>query len=71
VIHSVPPPSLPSGPQLDHHNLELNCFIFDEDPSQVFPVKITNTESVGTLMKAIKEEKKPALDHVDADPLTL
>jgi Crinkler effector protein N-terminal domain len=59
------------GPQLDHRNLELNCFVFGDDASQVFPVKIASTDSVGTLRKAIKEEKKPVLDHLTADSLTL
>ena len=56
------------GPQLD---LELFCFIHGDDPRHVFPVKIARTESVGTLKKAIKDEKKLALKHVDADSLTL
>jgi hypothetical protein len=51
--------------------LQLNCWVFGDDVSRVFPVKITNTESVGTLKKAIKEEKKPAFDHVTADSLAL
>jgi hypothetical protein len=50
--------------------LQLNCWVFDDHVSQVFPVKITNTESVSTLKKAIKE-KKPSLDHVSTDALTL
>ena len=50
--------------------LRLNCWVFGDDVSQVFPVKITNTESVGTLKKAIRDEKL-ALQHVDADSLTL
>jgi len=71
MILSVTPQSLPSEPLLDHRNLELYCFVFDDDPSQVFPVKIAITESVGTLKNAIKDKKKPALDHVAADSLTL
>jgi hypothetical protein len=71
MIFSVPPQSLPSEPRLNHRNFELYCFVFDDDPRQVFPVKIAITESVGTLMKAIKEKKKPSLHHVDADALTL
>jgi hypothetical protein len=51
--------------------LQLNCWVFGDDDSQVFPIKIGNKESVGTLKKAIKEEKKPVLDHVTADSLTL
>jgi hypothetical protein len=37
----------------------------------VFPVKITKEESVGTLKKEIKKEKKQSLRDVDADALTL
>jgi hypothetical protein len=66
-FHSVPHP----GTSLDHPILELNCFVHDDDPRHVFPVKIARTESVGTLKKAIKEEKKVALEHVDADALRL
>ena len=42
-----------------------------DDPSHVFPVKIAHTESVGALKKAIKNEKKHAFEHVDADTLNL
>jgi hypothetical protein len=66
VIHPVPPPSIPSVPIL-----ELNCFIRDDDPRHIFPVKIARTESVSTLKKLVKEEKKPALDHINADALEL
>jgi len=66
-FHSVPH----SGTSLDHPILELNCFVHDDDPRHVFPVKIARTESVGTLKKAIKEEKKVTLEHVDADSLRL
>ena len=66
-FHSVPHP----GTSLDHPILELNCFVHDDDPRHVFPVKIARTESVGTFKKAIKEEEKVALEHVDADALRL
>jgi Crinkler effector protein N-terminal domain len=52
-------------------NLELNCFVHGDDPRHVFPVKIASTESVGTLKEVIKEKKKVALEHVDADALSL
>ena len=51
--------------------LQLNCFVLGDDPSCVFPVKIAATESVGTLRKLIKDEKKPELDHVAAGSLRL
>jgi hypothetical protein len=66
LIHSVPPSSLPSVPIL-----ELNCFIHDDDPNHVFPVKIAETESVATLKTYIKQEKQVAFEHVDANDLKL
>ncbi|KAF8322897.1 uncharacterized protein EI90DRAFT_3077263 [Cantharellus anzutake] len=58
-------------PQLDLPILELYCLICGGDANNIFPVKIASTESVGTFKKAIKEEKKVNLEHVDADSLTL
>jgi hypothetical protein len=55
----------------DHSILELNCLVHGDDPHNIFPVKIASTESVGTLKKAIKEEKKVTLEHIDADALKL
>jgi Crinkler effector protein N-terminal domain len=66
MIHPVLPPSLPSAPIL-----ELYCVVEGDDPNHVFLVKIARTESVGMLKKAIKEEKKVAFEHVDADSLQL
>jgi hypothetical protein len=51
--------------------LLLNCWLVGDDATQVFQVEIANTESVGTLKKAIKEEKKPVLDYLTADSLGL
>jgi hypothetical protein len=51
--------------------LELNCLVLGDDPSHVFPVKIASTESVGTLKEAIKDKKKHAFQHVDADTLDI
>ncbi|KAF8311908.1 uncharacterized protein EI90DRAFT_865822 [Cantharellus anzutake] len=51
--------------------LTLNCWVFGDDASQVFPVEISNTKSVGALRKAIRGEKPVALQHIDADTLTL
>jgi hypothetical protein len=47
--------------------------VLGEDPHRVFPVRIVATASVrvGTLKKVIKDEKKPAFDHVPADTLVL
>ena len=48
---------------------EVFCFIPGEDSS--FPVKIDETESVGTLKEEIKAAKHPELEHVAANKLTL
>ena len=49
--------------------LKLNCWVLGEDSTRIFPVKIDHNEDVGGLKKAIKEEKKPAFDHITADSL--
>jgi len=51
--------------------LELYCWVLGDQADRVFPVKIAGTESVGNLKDAIKEKKKPALEHITADSLTL
>ena len=50
--------------------LQLNRWVFVDDDSQVFPIKIDNAKSVGILKDATKD-KKIALQHLDADSLTL
>ena len=49
----------------------LKCWVLGEKASRVFPVKIAGTESIGTLKKAIKEEKRPAFNQIPADVLDL
>ena len=51
--------------------INLNCWIYDEDPARIFPVEIAATKTVGALKKAIKHEKRHAFEHVDADTLDL
>jgi hypothetical protein len=46
-------------------------FLGNDDPRRVFPVRIATTESVNSLRKVIKDEMKPALDHIPADTLVL
>jgi hypothetical protein len=65
------PPLPVSGSRSFDNNLELHCFLYGDHPNQVFLVKIASTESVGNLQKAIKDKKKPVLDHITADALTL
>jgi Crinkler effector protein N-terminal domain len=60
--------NLPSEPQLN-----LNCLVLGDEISagRVFPVRIAKSETVGGLKKAIKKEKKHALDGIDADLVDL
>ncbi|KAF8337600.1 uncharacterized protein EI90DRAFT_2910618 [Cantharellus anzutake] len=51
--------------------LNLNCWGVGDDVNRVFPVENLNTKSIGALKKAIRGEKQVALQHVDADALTL
>jgi len=51
--------------------LELNRLVLGDDPRRIFSVKIAATESVSTLRKVIKDDKKPALDHVPVETLVL
>ena len=50
--------------------LELYCFVLSDRPTQIFPVQVAPSDSVGTLKKAIKGEKK-AFEDIDADSLNL
>jgi hypothetical protein len=45
--------------------------VLGDGPLNVFPVKISKTETVGVLRKLIKDEKRPVFDHVTADSLIL
>jgi hypothetical protein len=65
-FHSVSHP----GTSLDPI-LELNCFIHDDDPCRVFPVKIVRTESVGTLKRSIKDDNPESLLDINACSLVL
>ena len=49
----------------------LNCSIIGPDVDNAFPVEISRDKTVGTLRKAIKEEKTPKLDHIAADELVV
>jgi hypothetical protein len=64
VIH--PNSSSDSQPQLN-----LNCLVLGHDASHIFPIEIAERKTVGALRKAIKDEKRPAFDHVPADTLLL
>lgn len=49
----------------------LFCQFYGEPSERAFAVKIGRGESVSVLKKLIKEEKKNALKHLDADALDL
>jgi Crinkler effector protein N-terminal domain len=66
-MHSTAVQIISSEPQI----LELNCLVSGDDQSHIFPVNILCTESIGDLKKAIKNEKKPAFDHIPTDTLIL
>jgi Crinkler effector protein N-terminal domain len=51
--------------------LEFFCWILRDDPHHVFLVKITSSEMVGHLQKAIKKKKKNVFGEVDANLLGL
>ena len=51
--------------------LELFCWVQGDDYRQAFSLEIAGTKTVSALKKAIKEEKKVAFKHVDADTLKL
>jgi Crinkler effector protein N-terminal domain len=45
--------------------------VLDDDTSHIFPIEIAESKTVGALRKAIKDEKRPAFDHIPADTLLL
>ena len=51
--------------------LILNCWVLGEDSTSIFPVEIDRGKNVGSLKKAIREEKKPAFDHITANSLNV
>ena len=49
----------------------FNCWVRGPDVGSIFEVKISKTESVAALKKAIRSEKPVAFRDVDADTLAL
>jgi hypothetical protein len=45
--------------------------VLNDDTSHIFPIEIAESKTVGALRKAIKDEKRHAFKHVDADTLVL
>jgi Crinkler effector protein N-terminal domain len=51
--------------------LTLNCWVRSEDPEAFFQVKVSSTDTVYSLQKAIKNEKPVAFHDVDPYNLAL
>jgi hypothetical protein len=45
--------------------------VLGDDHARVFTIEILSTKNVSALKRAIKDEKKHAFEHVDADTLVL
>jgi hypothetical protein len=52
-------------------SLNLNCWVLGDDSTRIFSVEIDGDDNVALLKDAIKEEKKPAFDHITAGSLDL
>ena len=68
VVAVQGPPVLPILPTMS--TLSINCLFLGGDSSEVFTVKILETENVSILKRLIKEEQSHRLNHVDASELT-
>jgi hypothetical protein len=51
--------------------LVLECWVYGDDSYTTFPVKISRTETVGSLKKVVKDENSVSLNSVDARHLIL
>ena len=51
--------------------LSLNCWIDGLDNTNAFSVQILPSKTVDQLKDAIKQKKKNALNHIDADQLEI
>jgi hypothetical protein len=49
--------------------LELNCLVLGDGPGHIFGVEIKDNKKVSDLKEFIKDKKKHAFQHVDADAL--
>jgi hypothetical protein len=48
------------------NTLEINCLVFGDDHDHIFTIEIADTENIGALKVAIKEEKRNTFQNVDA-----
>jgi hypothetical protein len=53
------------------NTLEINCLVFGDDHDHIFTIEIADTENIGALKVAIKEEKRNTFQNVDANTLIL
>jgi len=53
------------------HKLTLNCWIVGEEMRQTFSVTINDNQNISDLHRAIKKEKRLALENIDASDLVL
>jgi hypothetical protein len=51
--------------------ISLNCWILGLDNTNVFPVDILPSKTVGHLKDAIKKQKENTLNHIDAHQLDI
>jgi hypothetical protein len=51
--------------------LELNCLVLGEDQSHIFAIEIEDNKKVSALRDVIKDKKKHAFEHSDADALQI
>jgi Crinkler effector protein N-terminal domain len=56
---------------MSSRTLELNCLVLGDDPSNVFTLKISDTESVAALKQEILKEKPKTFKDVKADTLVI
>ena len=51
--------------------LALECWVYGDDPDMTFPVKISRTETVGSLKEVVKAKNSVRFGSVDAYHLSL
>ncbi|KAI6010402.1 hypothetical protein BKA83DRAFT_509122 [Pisolithus microcarpus] len=51
--------------------ISLNCLVLGDTRNHIFTIELAISANVGVLRKAIKKEKQPYFNNVDADELSL
>ncbi|KAF9235325.1 hypothetical protein BU15DRAFT_51519 [Melanogaster broomeanus] len=70
VVRPPPHTSVINSPAFDRL-ITLNCLVYGQNVHTIFPVKISNTESIGALKKLIKQENPVEFLDVDSKALAL